>query len=120
MQMDITTIRQKNPDAIIIVLGDHGPYLTGDGLHLTGYAPEDITELMIRDRFGTLIAIHWPDPERAAKYDKDLLVNQDIFPVVFAYLADSYEPLKLMIENKKAIYKDHVFIDNGVFIPYTP
>jgi hypothetical protein len=73
---------------------------------------------MIRDRFGTLVAIRWPDPERAAKYDKDLLVNQDIFPVVFSYLTDSPEPLKLMIKNKKAALKNHVFIDNGVFIPY--
>ncbi|MDR2176192.1 MAG: hypothetical protein LBO82_09705, partial [Synergistaceae bacterium] len=56
-------------------------------------------------------------PERAAKYDKDLLVNQDIFPVVFAYLADSLEPLKLMIKEKKAIFKGHAFLDNGVFAP---
>lgn len=120
IKMDIETIRRENPQAIIIVLGDHGPYLTGDGLDLAGYAPEDITELMIRDRFGTLVAIHWPDPKRAAKYDKNLLVNQDIFPVVFAYLADLEEPLSLMIKNKKAVYKDHVFINNGTFIPYTP
>jgi hypothetical protein len=38
--------------------------------------------------------------------------------VVFSYLADSPEPLELMIKNKKAVLKNHVFIDNGVFIPY--
>jgi hypothetical protein len=72
---------------------------------------------MIRDRFGTLVAIRWPDPERAAKYDRNLLVNQDIFPVVFAYLADSPEPLDLMIKEKKAVLKGHTFLDNGVFFP---
>ncbi|GHS98399.1 hypothetical protein AGMMS50276_20120 [Synergistales bacterium] len=117
IEEDIITILKNNASAVIIIIGDHGPYLTGDGTALNGYAPEEISELMIRDRFGTLVAIRWPDSERAAKYDKDLTVNQDIFSVVFAYLADSPEPLKLMIKEKKAVMKKHVFIDNGVFIP---
>jgi hypothetical protein len=118
MKEDIKAIRENNPSAIIVILGDHGPYLTGDGRPtLDDYSPQEITELMIRDRFGTLVAIHWPDRERAEKYDGELRVNQDIFPVVFAYLADSYEPLKLMIKEKKAILKNHAFLDNGVFVP---
>jgi hypothetical protein len=119
MEGDIRTILENDPSAVIVILGDHGPYLTGDGINLTRYLPEDISELMIRDRYGTLVAIRWPDRVRAEKYDKDLIVNQDIFPVVFSYLADSPEPLKLMIKNKKAVLKNHVFIDNGVFMPYT-
>jgi hypothetical protein len=114
---DIEAILENKPSSIIIVMGDHGPHLTGDGRVLVNYLPEDITELMIRDRFGTLVAIRWPDPERADKYDDDLIMNQDIFPVVFAYLADSDEPLRLMVKEKKAILKNHVFIDNGLFIP---
>jgi hypothetical protein len=121
MKDDIKAIRDNNPDSIIVILGDHGPYLTGDGTSAleTYDDPAEISELMIRDRYGTLVAIRWPDRARAEKYDKDLIVNQDIFPVVFSYLADSPEPLKLMIKNKKAVLKNHVFIDNGVFMPYT-
>jgi hypothetical protein len=44
------------------------------------------------------------------------LVNQDIFPAVFAYLADSETPLDLMVKEKKSVIKERVFIDNGVFI----
>ncbi|MDD4278036.1 MAG: hypothetical protein PHT37_09140, partial [Candidatus Cloacimonetes bacterium] len=51
---------------------------------------------LIWDRIGTMIAIHWPNPEIAAKYDQDLTVNQDIFAVMLAYLADSPEPLELL------------------------
>jgi YidC/Oxa1 family membrane protein insertase len=117
MEKDIETILQNKSSSIIIVIGDHGPYLTGDGYILANYSIEEITELMIRDRFGTLVAIHWPDPERASKYDKNLLVNQDIFPVVFAYLVDSVKPLDLMAKGgKKAVFKGRIFIDNGVFI----
>jgi hypothetical protein len=119
MGKDIEAILINKPSAIIILIGDHGPYLTGDGFQwnpLSNYPLDEITELMIRDRFGTLVAIRWPDPERASKYDANLLVNQDIFPVVFAYLADSEKPLDLMVKEKKSVIKERVFIDNGVFI----
>jgi hypothetical protein len=115
MEKDIEAILIDKPSSIIIIMGDHGPYLTGDGFHLVNYSLDEITELMIRDRFGTLVAIRWPDPERASKYDANLLINQDIFPVVFAYLADSDTPLDLMVKEKKVVMKDRVFIDNGVF-----
>lgn len=115
---DLEAIIKNDPSSIVLVIGDHGPYLTGDGTSLIGYHPKDISELMIRDRFSTMIAIRWSNPERASKYDQDLLINQDIFPVVFAYLADSTEPLKLMLKEKKAVLKGHAFLDNGVFVPY--
>jgi hypothetical protein len=112
---DIEAILDNKPDSVVIVIGDHGPQITGDGFMLNGYSFDEITELMIRDRFGTLIAIRWPDAERAAKYDSNLLMNHDIFPVVFAYLADSPEPLELMLKNKKLVFKDMVFLNNGVW-----
>ncbi|MDR1650460.1 MAG: LTA synthase family protein, partial [Synergistaceae bacterium] len=116
IEEDINVILSKDPSAIIIIMGDHGPHLTGDGLMLADYPPEEITELMIRDRFGALVAIRWPDGERASKYDANLLINQDVFPVIFAYLTDSPYPLSLMIQDKKVVFKERVFIDNGVFI----
>jgi hypothetical protein len=119
MGKDIEAILTNKPSAIIIMIGDHGPHLTGDGFSITplaNYSLDEITELMIRDRFSTLVAIRWPNSERASKYDANLLVNQDIFPVVFAYLADSETPLGLMVKEKKSVIEERVFIDNGVFI----
>jgi hypothetical protein len=113
IRADVETILRNKPQSVIIMIGDHGPWLIGETSHLDGYTTDEITELMIRDRFGTLIAIHWPDRARAEKYDADLLINQDIFPVVFSYLADSPKPLELMVKEKKAIFKGQVFLDNG-------
>ena len=48
------------------------------------------------DRIGTMVAVRWPDPARAAKYDQNLTLNQDLFPVIFSYLADDPAPLELM------------------------
>jgi hypothetical protein len=112
---DIEAILRNKPSSIIVIIGDHGPRLmewSEDHKRNSMGA----TEVMIRDLYGTLVAIHWPDPDRAAKYDSDLFVNQDIFPVVFAYLADSEEPLKMMIKNKQVVIEDRIFLDNGKFI----
>lgn len=85
MKQDIETITQKDPGAIIIVAGDHGPYLTkncsGTGGH---YDISEISRLDIQDRFGTFLAIKWPT-EDFSKYD-DITVLQDLFPAIFAYL----------------------------------
>lgn len=86
MKQDIETITQKDPGAIIIVAGDHGPYLTKN-CYITGeghYDVSEISRLDIQDRFGTLLAIKWPTAN-FSKYD-DITVLQDIFPAIFSYL----------------------------------
>jgi len=98
LEKDLDTINIFDPESLVIVIGDHGPYLTGDGLILSSYKTNDITTDMIWDRLGTLVAIKWPEENRAKKYDKNLILNQDIFPVVFSYLSDTAYPLELMPE----------------------
>jgi hypothetical protein len=85
MKQDIETITQKDPSAIIVVAGDHGPYLTKN-CYATGgqYGISEISRLDIQDRFGTFLAIKWPN-EDFSQYD-DITVVQDIFPAIFAYL----------------------------------
>jgi len=85
MRRDLEVIIQSNPGAIIIVAGDHGPYLTKNCV-ATGddYDISEIARLDIQDRFGAFLAIRWPD-ENFAGYD-EILVIQDIFPAVFANL----------------------------------
>jgi hypothetical protein len=95
MEGDFKTIAENDPNSITIAVSDHGPYLTGDGIDLKGWNKEDITPELIWDRIGTMVAIRWPDKARAEKYDKSLIINQDIFPVVFSYLADDDKYLSL-------------------------
>jgi membrane protein insertase Oxa1/YidC/SpoIIIJ len=98
LERKLALIKKYDPDSIVVIMGDHGPYLRGDCAYLKNYQPSEVTELFMRDRIGTLVAIHWPDKYKAEKYDKNLLMNQDIFPIIFSYLYDSPEPLSLKLE----------------------
>jgi len=95
MEEDFKNITKNDPDSIIIAIGDHGPFLTGDGAYLRHWRKEDITPDLIWDRIGTMIAIRWPDRQRASRFDRDLVLNQDIFPVVFSYLTNDSRYLSL-------------------------
>jgi hypothetical protein len=97
MRQDVELIIENDPEAIIIVAGDHGPYLTKNCLK-TGddYEISEITRLDIQDRFGAFMAIRWPSSD-FEDYD-DISILQDIFPVVFAYLYADPEILESQIE----------------------
>lgn len=84
MRQDIQTITEKDPEAIVILAGDHGPYLTKN-CFTTGeeYDISEISRLDIQDRFGTFLAIRLPTGD-FIKFD-DITVLQDIFSAVFTY-----------------------------------
>jgi len=85
MKRDIETIIQKDGSSIIIVAGDHGPYLTKNCVEIGGdYDISEISRLDIQDRYGAFLAIKWPT-EDFSRYD-DITVSQDLFPAIFAYL----------------------------------
>ncbi len=97
MQQDIKTITENDPEAIVIVAGDHGPYLTKNCYITSGvFNISEISRLDIQDRYGTFLAIRWPT-EDFAKYD-DITVLQDLFPTIFAYLYDDVRILESKIE----------------------
>jgi hypothetical protein len=97
MRQDVAKVMENDPEAIIIVAGDHGPYLTKNcGLTANLYDVSAITRLDIQDRFATFLAIRWPTGD-FVKYD-DITVLQDLFPAVFAYLYSDPEILESKIE----------------------
>ncbi len=118
MERDFAAIEEHDPGALVIAISDHGPDLTGDCSGLYRYALTDITRLALLDRYSTMVAIRWPDAARAAKYDGDLLTNQDIFPIVFAYLFDSPVPLRWKVP-RVITFRGHVFLREREFFPYT-
>ncbi len=92
MQQDLETILASNRSAIIIINGDHGPYLTGDCLHLDNLtSTAEVNQLHLQDRVGAFLAIRWPD-DSYQKYD-DIRILQDTFEAVFKYLFDTQEVL---------------------------
>src|SRR3990170_8981881 len=86
MQEDLDLLLENDPEAIIIIAGDHGPYLTKncDSTGKGDYDLSEITRQDIQDRFGTFLAIRWPS-DNFDTYD-DIIVLQDVFPSIFAYV----------------------------------
>ena len=97
MRKDVDLIVAHDPDAIVIIAGDHGPHLTKNCSMTTGvYDASEISRLDIQDRHGTFLAIRWPTGD-FTKYD-DITVLQDLFPAVFAYLYQDPTLLEAKIE----------------------
>ena len=117
MRQDVDTVLAHDPQAIVIIAGDHGPYLTKNCYFLSGvYETSEITRLDIQDRFGSFLAIRWPAGEYK-EYDR-ITVLQDMFPAIFAtmfqdagILDSEIEPI---IPSTNAI--SGASVDNGIII----
>ena len=85
MREDVTTAIKNRPGAVVIVCGDHGPYLTKNCAHTGGaYDITDIDRLDIQDRYGCFLAIRWP--EGASIDHSRIAILQDVFPAVFSWM----------------------------------
>jgi hypothetical protein len=116
MRQDVETITANDPGAVIIIAGDHGPYLTKNCAGTASkYEMSEIDRLDIQDRFGTFLAIRWPTDEYA-DFDR-ITVLQDVFPAVFAYLYQDAEFLDLKIEPfifRSSVHISGASVDNGI------
>lgn len=115
MRQDVDLITQKDPGAIVVVAGDHGPYLTKNCSEIRDhYDISEISRLDVQDRYGTFLAIKWPD-ERYAAYD-DITVLQDLFPVLFAFLCEDETILEAKV--KPVTWRGNIFsgasVTNGI------
>jgi len=86
MRRDIEAALHSRRDAVIIVAGDHGPYLTGDCTYMTGYTRASLTATHLADRYGARLAIRWPG--KVPEGLDQIKVLQDVFFGVSAYLLD--------------------------------
>lgn len=97
MQEDIEILIKTHPDSIIIIAGDHGPYITNSCFGLAREIDiSEISRLDIQDRFSTFLAIRWPTDDYE-DFD-NIVVLQDLFPAVFAYLFNDKSILEAKIE----------------------
>ncbi|MEG0328563.1 MAG: CDP-glycerol glycerophosphotransferase family protein [Erysipelothrix sp.] len=103
MRDDIAAIQLQNRDAIVIVAGDHGAYLTKNGVGLNDdYDISEVTRDDIQDRFGTFLAIHWPDKSYAKRYPIQTI--QDVMPAVFSYIYEDDSLFKTLRQETKTLY----------------
>ena len=110
MRADIETAIQNNPKAIIIVSGDHGPYLTKNCAFLArmgdAITTNDVNRLDIQDRHGVLLAIRWPEKEYATKHN--IVTLQDIFPAIFSYMFNDNGIFNKTRTERVTLYSDRV------------
>lgn len=118
MRQDIALVIEHDPEAILIVAGDHGPHLTKNCLSYLGndYDISEITRLDIQDRYGTFVAIKWPSAD-FVEYD-DITILQDLFPSIFAYIFEDQGLLESRIEPETDIglYLSGVEISDGTIV----
>lgn len=116
MRGDIEALDLPGRDAIVIIAGDHGPYLTKNGIGLGGHFDiSEVNRLDVQDRFGTFLAISWPDKATATRFNIQTI--QDVFPAVLSYMYDDdalYEQIRM---EPNILYPDTVsgvMVENGI------
>ena len=119
MKKDIETIEKNNPSALIIINGDHGPYLTKNCFSLSKaeYNIDEITRLDVQDRFGSFLAIKWP--KNINILDKNITVIQDVFPAIFASLLNNtkiFEKVKITPDTATPAITAGVIVKNKMII----
>ncbi len=96
MKNDINNINNIDPDSIIVLVSDHGPYLTKNCKELRGYKINEIDRYDIQDRYGAFLAIKWPKKYDHGKHNIEII--QDIFPAILSNLTNNnrlFNELKL-------------------------
>jgi hypothetical protein len=116
MRNDLSALIENDPTAILIVAGDHGPYLTKSCVSLKRYDISKITRLDIQDRFGTFLAIKWPSQD-FSQYDQ-IMTLQDLFPAVLSYLFKDQGMLEAKIDSKTGMrtYIGGAEVENGIIL----
>ena len=122
MRQDVALLLKHNPDALVIIAGDHGPFLTKSGFGVRrqpdNYKANDIDRYDMQDRKGIFLAIRWPDKDYAQRYE--IKIFQDIFPAVFSCLFDDDSLFdKTRIQKRETIYPHvtlGVYVQDGIII----
>ena len=117
MQKDVMDIKKENPNSIIIINGDHGPFLLNKcGKYSSLDLSSKVDKLFLRDNFGTFLAIYWPDEYQNRFPNTSITILQDVFFEIFEFLFDSKEIYKFKIEPETDQKESGEYIAAGVII----
>ena len=105
MKNDVQAIKENNPNSIIVLLGDHGPYLTKNCTVLRDFNINLIDRYDVQDRYGAFLSIHWPNNLPIQENDVELI--QDIFPTILSNIT----------KNQKVF--DDLKVDRNLFDRFT-
>lgn len=109
----IRDLSEKDPKAIVILVGDHGPNFNrnrwmgekddpNENMLENGIQPAEVT----RDIFEVLMAIKWPD---GMKEPHVYFSHVNLFRHVFAVLAKNHAILKIKVSNDSFMRSDYLY-----------
>lgn len=115
MKQDIETIEKVDPDAIIIVNGDHGPNLTHKCKNYISDIPEGgVTRLNIQDIYSSFLAIKMPHYNDVPQ--EKIRVLQDVFPEILNRLADTdkFDQIRMKRTHTSVEVITHAYVEDGI------
>lgn len=111
MKNDVSNIIKNDKSAIIVLLSDHGPFLTKNCFTLENYDVKTINKYDIQDRYGTFLSIHWP--RDMLDFQHNIVITQDIVPAILSNLTNNKNLFnELKIEGK--LFDKFKIITGGV------
>tara|TARA_Y100001970_G_scaffold292571_1_gene434389 strand:- start:3684 stop:5624 length:1941 start_codon:yes stop_codon:yes gene_type:complete len=105
MRSDVSYLSPAFDNTIIVIMGDHGPFLTKNCTGLTEYEEGEISRLDIQDRHGTFLAVRWPDSSNTIEFEEKIL--QNVLISIFSTLISDGGFMKENELNEK-IYVTHL------------
>lgn len=99
----ISLITKQDPDALVVIVADHGGYV---GLDYTGEQSKKIADTaLINSIFSATLAIKWPNNE-IPEFDTNLKTNVNLFRVLFSYLTENTSYLDHLEQNDSFLIID--------------
>ena len=99
METDVKNIKKYNPNSIIIINGDHGPFLLNKcGRYKNKKKIELVSKSFLKDNFGSFLAIHWPKKYKDEFPKTNIVILQDVFFEIFEYILKSNNLNKFRID----------------------
>ncbi len=100
MTQMIESIQEKDPEALIIIMADHGGFVGLDFSFQTEIKTQDRD--LIYSIFSSNLTIHWPNGE-VPNYDSKLKTPVNVFRILFAYLSNNESYLGHLQPNESFI-----------------
>jgi len=96
----ITAIKEKDPNALIVIMADHGGFV---GLEYTGqiYSKTQDRDI-IYSIFTSTLAIHWPE-NKAPNFDGEFKSAVNVFRILFSYLGEDESYLQNLQPNESFV-----------------